>query len=392
MKKSLILAALGIMSLATSLRADVHIYICGSTAFRSNAYRAIRSLYDVGFSQNTGATANNSGAGTMTWSGTMSTVSGLSSVSGLVYIHAAWTGSVQGIHNVVTPDTLTFLANSTSADATTATHTPDMCFSDVYQSATPYLATTLNDTNVAIQPFVWVLGKGTGSGQNINNLTIQQLQQALGSGAANLSYFTGNPNDYNAYAFFTGRTLDSGTRVTMVSDGLFVGKPTMWQGNGTSATKMTVSQVVGTVNYGPGFTSGGTLAANMILGAGTNALIGYCGVADALTAAGAGCKILSYNGFLPFNWTNGVSTTNAWMISGGAPDYTPIITGQYSFWGPEHVLVHPTAPAAAQALWAAFPTAIDNDLTNTTLVPITALRLSAMGTTGRGFDGGPIHP
>ncbi len=391
MKKSLILAALGGLFLANSLQA-VDIYISGSTAFRSNAYRAIKSLYDAGYSENEGtAGTNNSGVGQMTWSGTMSTVSNLSS-AGTVVIRANWTGSVQGIHNVAFNDSLPFLANATQGDTNLTTHAADICFSDVYQASTPYTSPTLLDTNVAIQPFVWVAAVGTGGATNINNVTIQQLQQVIGSGVDKLSYFTGNKSDSNAFCFVTGRTKDSGTRVTAIADGLYVGGVTMWQGNGTTATKLSANQVVGTVNYGPGFTSGGNLATNLKLGAGTNGLIGYVGVADAFSSAGAGCKILSYNGELPFPWTNGVSTTNAFYQNGNAPDYTPIITGKYSFWGPEHVMVKSTGSAEAQALWAAFPAAIDTDLADLTKVPITAVRLSAMGTTGRGFDGGPIHP
>jgi hypothetical protein len=399
MKKSIILSVFGGLLLATSLQAQTHIYVSGSTAFRSNAYRAIRSLYDAGFSENEGAltgtvdapTTNNSGAGVMTWSGTMSTVSNLNS-AGTVVIHASWTGSVQGIHNVTTGESLNFLANGTQGDTNVVSHASDMCFSDVYQSSSPYGTPVLNDTNVAIQPFVYVLGKGTGPGQNVNNVTIQQLQQAIGDGVEKLSYFTGNTNDANAYAFLTGRTKDSGTRVTQIADGLYIGGVNLYQGNGTTATKMTANQVVNFVNYGPGFTGGGAMVGNLVLGAGTNALIGYVGVADALTAAGAGCKILSYNGEYCFPWTNGVSTTNAFYTAGSSPDYSSVITGKYSFWGPEHVLVKSTGSAAAQALCAALPPAIDNDLTNATVVPVTAIRLSAMGTTGRGFDGGPIHP
>jgi hypothetical protein len=73
MKKILTLAVFGGLLAATTLQAQVQIYVCGSTAFRSNAYRAIRSMFDGGVptSQNTGSTANNSGAGQMTFQGTI---------------------------------------------------------------------------------------------------------------------------------------------------------------------------------------------------------------------------------------------------------------------------------------------------------------------------------
>ncbi len=95
MKKILTMAVFGGLLAATSLQADVQVYVCGSTAFRSNAYRAIRSMFDGG--NPTGNPGVGSGSGQMTFTGTMTNLFG----AGVpVTIYCDWTGSVQGIHSL----------------------------------------------------------------------------------------------------------------------------------------------------------------------------------------------------------------------------------------------------------------------------------------------------
>jgi hypothetical protein len=151
---------------------------------------------------------------------------------------------------------------------------------------------------------------------------------------------------------------------------------------------MTGNQIVNGVNYGPGWSSGSKEAANIASLTSGAYLVGYLGYSDARTVVAAGGQLLTYNGGLPFNgWTG---TTNGF----NNPDFTPLITGQYSLWGPEHLLINPSDAnfSAASAVWAALPPLIANDVTNVNLGPITALPVSALGNTARTSDGGKINP
>ena len=73
----ILLTAAAFCALAQAASAQtVNIYITGSTAFRSAIYNAVRSLYTVGFTENTDNSAKPSGANHMTWSGSIGSVNG----------------------------------------------------------------------------------------------------------------------------------------------------------------------------------------------------------------------------------------------------------------------------------------------------------------------------
>src|SRR5471032_2580749 len=126
MKKLLTLALFGGLFAATTLQAQVSIYISGSTAFRANAWRAITNLYGGNLTgENPGGTGplllttNNSGANLVTFTGTMPALFGGQTVT----IFTSWNGSAQGTHNVVSNDTINFLTNGFSGSAFDATNT-----------------------------------------------------------------------------------------------------------------------------------------------------------------------------------------------------------------------------------------------------------------------------
>jgi hypothetical protein len=399
MKKTLLIAALGGLFAATVAQAQVSVYVCGSTAFRSNAYRAIRSMYDGGAptSQNTAGSANNSGAGQMTFQGTITPLFGAQTVT----IFCDWTGSAQGTHSVAaTPgDSLPFLANATQGDTTIVNHTADLAFSDVFQLTTGFSGgsyAALSDEQVAIQPFVWC--RSINASSSITNITMQQLKFAL-QGSCPLSFLTGRTNDYNLdtngntivsnTVYFTGRNKDSGSRLISLSDVQYSGSVTMYEStNGTAWNKMTISQIVNGVNYGPGFSSGGIEASTFYTTAPASAGsgVGYIAYADARTVVGNGGQIITYNGGLPFNGWAG--TTNGF----DHPDWTPVTTGKYSMWGPEHLFINPSGANFANAfpVWTNLVSFIDADIAST--VPNTVIRLSQMGNTSRQSDGGKISP
>jgi hypothetical protein len=388
MKKILLLAALGGLFAATSVQAQQSIYICGSTAFRANAYRAIKNLFDAGTEvENTGFPAAGSGAGQMTFQGTITNLFNNQTIT----IYCDWTGSAQGVHSITASpgDSLPFLQNvpavGSASDNITFNHTADLAFSDVFQATTGFTTPSLTDTNVAVQPFCWVRSPSTPA--TVANVTMQQLRYAL-QGTCNLSYITGNTNDYATTLYFTGRNKDSGSRLVCLSDCAYSGSYSVYSNFLGTCYKMTGNQIVNGVNYGPGWSSGSKEAANIASLTSGAYLVGYLGYSDARTVVAAGGQLLTYNGGLPFNgWTG---TTNGF----NNPDFTPLITGQYSLWGPEHLLINPSDAnfSAASAVWAALPPLIANDVTNVNLGPITALPVSALGNTARTSDGGKINP
>lgn len=397
MKKLLTLALFGGLFAATTLHAQVNVYISGSTAFRANAWRAITNMYGINLTGENpgGIAANNAGASLVTMTGTMPGVFGGQTVN----VFLSWNGSAQGVHNVNNNDNISFLTNSftgTSVDTNLVTHTVDLAFSDVFQNTTPYTSTTLVDTNVAIIPFCWVRSKN--SPTNLANLTIQQVQACWSVGTMLLSYFTGNTVDDATNVFFTGRNKDSGSRLTAASDSLVIGTPSIFWTTNNAWTKMTANFIANGVNYGPGFNSGGTEASTIgLTGTATNGFcLGYLGYPDARTVVAGGGQIIAYDGGFPFNgWTaitNG-TTANALPVS---PDWSPITKGQYSFWSYEHIMMRPGLSGNIPTFWAALAGGVDNDLSvveaNASLAtPVIAIRLSEMHVV-RPADGGPIHP
>ncbi len=400
MKKLLTLALFGGLFAATTLQAQVNIYISGSTAFRANAWRAITNLYGSNLTgQNPGgATANNSGASLVTLTGTMPIFGGQQ-----VTIFLSWNGSAQGTHNLVNNDNISFLTNDFTGDIAQTnliSHTVDLAFSDVFQNTTPFTSTTLTDTNVAVIPFCWV--RSAGAPTNLVNITIQQLQECWSVGTIPLSYFTGNTNDGSTNIFFTGRNKDSGSRLTAASDGLVIGTPSIfWVTNNGSAfvwAKMTANFIANGVNYGPGFSSGGTEAGVLALsGTATNGFgLGYEGYPDARTAVINGGQIINYDGATPLVYSNNVALPGSIGQLPNSPDWSPIINGKYSFWSYEHLFMRPGLSGNIPTFWSALAGGVDNDLATveanaSSSTPVIAIRLSEMKV-ARPADGGPIHP
>jgi hypothetical protein len=64
-------------------------------------------------------------------------------------------------------------------------------------------------------------------------------------------------------------------------------------------------------------------------------------------------NILSFNGHYPFRGTFTTATTN---------DYTPVINGQYTCWGFEHIMTKPTASANVTAFANALKAAIQSKM------------------------------
>jgi hypothetical protein len=408
MKKILTFSALaGLLGVISVSAAVKDIYITGSTAFRSQAYTAIKTgLYNsTGFSEFPSPGAGGNSVWTM--SGTMSLFPG-----DTVVVHANFTGSVQGIYSLYNnSDTKVYYADTSG---NLITNTATCAFSDVDSIATSYPLDSASfiELHVAIQPFCWVRNAATPT--TITNVTIQQLQEFMPAGRIALSYFTGNPSDHSKKVWLVNRSLDSGTRVTAYADAYVSGSPTVWYWN-TNPTMYGTNQsggpninvfVVATNYLGPslfsyGYVGGGDVVA-AINAASTNALA-YLGLADAKNVNG-GLDIMTYNGFTP---SSDIKTGVAVPTT---PSFDNVINGQYSYWAYECLDYPRTISYGGQDISGAdidtfcralggydnlynfVPGAtgsIDNVLS--TASPKVAIRLGDMNV-GRAAVGGPIAP
>jgi len=409
MKKILTIAVLGGLFAASTLQAQVSIYIAGSTAFRANVFRAVKAAFDS-TPTIVPATAS-TGTGVYTMTGTMSSLYGGQSVS----VYASFNGSVQGLEDILNNTSITF-TNATAGGAAVSA-VPTITFSDVDKVSTLAANAAVTETHVAILPFTFC--RNYYAPTTVTNITGHQLQSLWNNGALKLSFFTGNDADTNNEMYVTGRNKDSGSRVCAAADTYYTGTPILYGFNTTAPTVFAImNQNLSPSIYGPGYSSGGNeaaaltnqnaMATNLIGSFVGAACVGYEGLNDALTVAGdtstastypnggGGCSIVAYDGFLPFNgYTPGVTTQVP-----AKPDFTPIIKGQYSLWSYECMETANTHTSdTTYQYYTNFVGQLDNDIlqsevnngNSSTYGPVTAIRLSEMKCS-RSSVGGAITP
>jgi len=398
MKKILTMAVLGGLFAASTLQAQVNIYIAGSTAFRANVFRAVKNAFDGGTYSSIYPAAAGTGTGTYVMQGTMTPLYGAQTVT----VYASFNGSVQGLEDLLNNTAITFSNLSGSAVSVV----PTITFSDVDKVSTLAANAPVTETHVAILPFTYCRNYYTPT--TVTNITGHQLQSLWANGLLALSYFTGNSSDASSYMYVTGRNKDSGSRVCGHADAYYTGTPILYGFNTTAPTTWAImnQNLTGTL-YGPGYTSGGNEAIALTNQNAAGACVGYLGLNDALTVTGSAstgapkvngggnCAIIAYDGFLPFNgYTPSSQTVPAY------PDFTPIIKGQYSFWSYEceEMLNTHTSDSTFQ-YYTNMVSALDNDIyqaeqaggNSATYGPVTAVRLSEMQCS-RSSVGGAITP
>jgi hypothetical protein len=298
--------------LALGAQAQVNIYLTGATAFRSQSYSIIRGLYDSGFAQNppvnlVGGTDKSANSNLVTWTGTISALFPGQTVS----VYANYNGAIAGIQNLTQGTSATFVSTNVGNYTTMVTNTANFAFSSVYQVSSPYTTPVLQDLIFGATPVLWL--KSVNSPASLTNITSQQVKELLQNGYLPASYFTGNTNDFTNNIYFITRDYTAGQRVIAFRDAGFTGSPVAFVNNGTNwiedLTGQTSTTTIDTQlnKYGPA--------------------ISYLTGTDAITVTNG--SILSYNGVFPFTGTSLSSVSN---------NYAPLITGQYSLWGYEHLL------------------------------------------------------
>lgn len=438
MKSFKILAAGLTAAIAASVAsADTVITITGSTAFRSATIGRITALFDG--TKYDYANSATSGSSTTTAFATFIGVPNPSlplsiTGNGKLIVQCSWTGSVEGIRDVVTASTQPFIKSSevtgTYGDTTiTVTNVntnianasayesviPQMAMSDNRQAATIYNSVTLTENQVGVVPFVWVKVKandfanlsgaptsGATALANYNavtNITSTAIRKILGGGFVPMSYLTGNATEAEYYVQAVGRTPLSGTRVITFAE------------SGFGATSDSVSQIQTTddgsvitalaaypqltsayVAGNNGYTGSSDLVTAIkwpLTSATTNAdlgvtgqtgLVAYVGLSDAVThltnTGNAANTILTYNG-VGVTWNGSV-----WNVDN-------VLNGKYPFWFYEYLSYRSTLSGAPLAYASALKDALLS-VTQTSLSSTKALiKLDTMKV-GRETEGGVI--
>lgn len=364
-----LLSTLAIAAGISGLQAQTVIDITGSTAGRSSVHQSILST--LGATATYGYTGSSlSSAGAAIFKGTYS--------GQPVIVRTSWSGSATGLSDLVTGNTVNFIATTTNVSANNVSNltagTPDsaeVAFSDVFVGTTNVPSAGLVNTNTFVLPFKWIASNEANNYEEFKNVTPLQVRALFSIGTLPLSFFTGNPAHSEVTVIATGRDNGSGTRITALADTGY--------GVNTAVSQVQVNvsgnNITEYVDFpqGPnyGYTSGGTLAgvlnkASVGDTAGT-IVVSYLGLSDAVTALGTATpgKELTYNGV-------GYSAV-------------AVETGEYSFWGYLHLYYKNSLTGTSKTFSDALGVALRSNPGSAGLNP------SAMGVS-RATDGGTILP
>ena len=405
MKSCFKLAAVALFASATLASADTEIRITGSTAFRSAVHASLLSgvFSSLDRYSHSGASGGLSGASKATFRGTVT------GITGTTTIRTSWSGSATGIQSVAAQSNVSFLTDATFAtvagenfsQTTSANQTAHIAMSDVFQNSTSFQTPVLEDTNVAVVPFVWVVNNSANAENNkLTSITSQQARALYTTGSQALSLFTGVAADTRT-VYVTGRDTGSGTRITALAETKygFSTPLTHYQitASGGAVTELRIwptnavvpSNGGDTLGGNGGYTSGGTVATALSNSsssgitirnaAGTSiytnqsAILVTCiGLSDSATIAAAAVpgKRLAYEGT---------------SFSTIAADGDKVRNGSYTMWGYQHLFnksgLTTDETTARDALITAIPTNLGT----------AGISLDSM-IVGRGEDGGLVSP
>ena len=342
---------------ASSAQAQVEIRLSGAVAFRDTSYRSIRSL----FGQNLTSQNPADGAGTqnqlkVTWTGTIPSLYG----TNVVTVRAYYNGANAGIQDLTQNRNVSYLASSTPGDTNTVNLLSDLAYSSVFQASTPYTTPALSDVRFGVTPVFFV--KSSSAPAGLTGISAQQFRTLAANGAVPGWFLTGNPSDTNLI-YYVSRDPSAGQRTIVQKESGFTGTPIFYNWD-TNATKFVIDPT--------GRTS--TQIRDILNVAGP--AVSYLTGVDAVNVNG-GANILAFSGAKAFLGS----------YSSAGNDHQPVITGQYSQWGYEHLLSRTSASGNVVAFRSALLSAIDADLqTSAYSLPISKVKVE------RNAEGGPVTP
>ena len=391
------LLSLGLVTAASVARADstvsigghtyAVVYITGSTAARANVFNAVTASSGVVFDSAPTFQTQNGVAPT----GSTGSYNEYGTIGGAYYLLSfSWTGSEAGLYAIEhksvgepnpyddklyngtnaagvlpgTPNPTTFV-DPTTPSGPYDTAQADLAMADTGQavslSSPPAYPALVDYGVVGVVTFEWCKGANSAADQSwidMTNVTDWQMNYALG-GVQAASYITGNSNDLDS-VYMIGRNIGSGTHVnTMLVTQHGVrnqvdqfAPANCGYTNGTlqiGNTSVTLASAGGLVDIGnDGFDSGSGVAGTLSMDEhgttdtfGQIICIGYAGISDANSAISHGAAKMS---------DDGVMESDA-----------SIITGQYPFWGHEHLYGEVTEDSAVQTVAQAIAGSAGND-------------------------------
>lgn len=340
---------------ATGARAQVEINISGAVAFRDTSYRAIRALYGANLASENNLTPPPSSL-KVTWTGQIPSLFGSQTVT----VRAYYNGANAGIQDLVQNRNVNYLATSTPGDTSTVNFQSDLAYSSVFQASTPYTASPLEDVRFGVTPVFLV--KSTSAPAGLTNITVQQFRTLAANGSVPGWFLTGNPND-TAPIYYVSRDPSAGQRTIVEREQGFYGNAIFYNWN------------ILTSQFDPDPTGRTSTQIRDLLNVSGPAVSYLTGV-DAVNVNG-GANILALNGARP--------VLNAYNSVGN--NHSPVINGQYTQWGYEHIFIRTTASQNLRAFRDALIAKIDTDLqTSAYSIPLSRVKVE------RSAQGGPVSP
>ncbi|HEY3856414.1 MAG TPA: hypothetical protein VGO67_18675 [Verrucomicrobiae bacterium] len=322
------------LSAASVAEAQQTIYVTGSTAFRAQVYAG---LTDMGLTAQAGATSGNNNfdfVGTVSNSKIGTITNGSSGQS--VAVICAFTGSTEGLNAII--NGVSPVYTNTSGAAFSYPNGADISFCDVQESTTVYAGDPVNELSsvdglnssfgagVAIVPFTWAASADANG--KINNLTPYIVNDIFVNGFETLNFFDGVAADSAVNVYLTGRTNDSGTRITAQVDvGFDPQQPVIqYSVGGTLGTPPATGTWQNVGNNG--YASGGNVAKALSV-ANSGDAISYVAWSDAASLKN-GALPINYEGVSPFVGSPWTANSTPWNFAG-------MENGSYTFWSYEHL-------------------------------------------------------
>jgi len=342
---------------AASAQAQVEINISGAVAFRDVAYRVIRSIYGANLtSQNPADSATAPSQLKVSWTGTIPALYGDQTVT----VRAFYNGAVAGLQDLTQNRNVNYLSTSTAGDTNTVNLPSDLAFSTVFQRSTAFTSPPLEDSKFGVTPVFFV--KSTSAPAGLTNITAQQFRVLAANGAVPGWFLTGDTND-TALVHYISRDPTAGQRVIVQKENGFNGSiiSYQWDTNKNSfvldPTGRNSTQIRDSLKI-------------------STPAVSYLTGVDAIGLNG-GANILALNGVRAFTGT----------YSPSANDHSPVIQGQYSQWGYEHIVNRTTASSKVRTFRDALVAGIDADLkTSAFSIPLSKVRVERTG------EGAPVAP
>lgn len=347
-----VLAVVAGLLTAGAARAQVEIHVSGAVSLKDVAFKTFSDLYGPNLvSINSDNAAKPFSANKLTWTGQMTQLFGAQTVT----LYVNYNGSGAALQSLAQGTPVSYLATPTPGDTNQAPHATDVGFSVVFQRDYPYQTPVLKDEVYGVTPTVFV--KSPQAPASLTNLTSQNYRFLAANGAAPQFVFTGDTND-TQLIYWIMRDINAAHRVISSKEAGFTGAALAYVYSGGSWILDPVGQttwpaIVGMLsnNFGP--------------------CVSFVPPTEAANLNPD--NILSFNGYFPFRG----------KFSPFTNDFTPVITGQYTCWGYEHIFTRPNpAPNVAafvNALKAGLQT---NMLTSPFSIPLSRMRVGRNATGG----------